>query len=551
MHYEILLVDDETSVTKALKRTFRHDFPVIHEAHSGQKALKILEKNAIDIVISDYKMPTMNGGELMEEIHRLYPKIIKLMLSGQTDMAGFSQALNNGSISKFLCKPWSNNQLKSTIKQTIKEHEYLQSHDSLTGLPSLRSFLQQIKQLGLTQGNNTGNACIALINLKNFSEFNHTYGISQGNRFLKTLGQRFALMFPERLCTRVRDDLFAVVLPSEINIAKDSQDLLRMVETPVEVDNKSVSVSCVIGITAIEDWKSDLEKSLAESLRQMKQASNKKHPLVFCAPDQYDAWFKNAIFVHELQNAIRFNKLTLHYQPQVDLKKKKILGCEALLRWYHPQKGQIPPEQFIHLIERYDLTHQLTELILDKTLGFMASAPEVFSNIRMSINLYASQLSDKRLSSLIIEKLKAYRIPASQLEIEVTETCVISDFDAARLQLNTLRNLGIKIAIDDFGTGFASYEYLCELPVDVLKIDGRFIQGMQKNLESSTSLNVIIATANILNLELVAECVETEEQAGLLEHLGCDRLQGFWLSKALNNEDFSSFVLIFNSTDIH
>jgi len=546
MHYEVLLVDDERAVTKALNRVLKTEFSVVHEAQSAAEAMTILENNQINVVISDYRMPDINGSELLAEIHRLYPDILNLMLSGQADMEGFSKALNDGSISKFLCKPWDNTQLKAFIKDTIKEHESKQLHDPLTKMPSLHMFSQQVKHLGLNEYNG---ACVALLNLQNFTQINEIYGYKAGNSVLKEVTTRLNLMFPEQVMARIQGDLFAVVLQDEASVGKDTRALLRIISTPVGFNNTEINISGTVGITTIDDWKVSIGENLQRNIGQMAILANNDNRIIFCNPERHDNWFKNATLISELQNAIKNNQLSLHYQPQVNFKTQKVTGCEALLRWFHPRRGELAPVEFIHYIERYNMADELLEMILDQTFEFMSTEPELFSNIRMSINLFAAQLGNPELTQLILNKLKYYQISPTSLELEITETSLIKSFNETREQLVTLRNAGIKIAIDDFGSGYASYEYLCELPIDVVKIDGCFIKGMYSSLEKTTALNNIIATANTLSLELVAESVENEQQAHTLTEMGCHRLQGYWFSKALNWEDLMNFTLLYNSAD--
>lgn len=547
MHYELLLVDDERPVTRSLERVLRKEFSVVHQAQSGEEALKILDNNNIDVVISDYCMPSMDGADLVSEIHRRYPDILNLMLSGQADMEGFSRALNDGAISKFLCKPWNNDTLKQQISNIIKEHESTLIYDKLTKLPTLKLFSQEIAHIS---SDNSTSACIALVNMCEFSKINVQYGTQVGNKILKTIANRLTLLFPDRIIARIENDKFAVLLQKEANIAEESKSIVRALTMPVEVKSKLVAIKGVIGITSIEDWKSNQASNFAKNIQQINQLTTDINPVVFCNSEFHDIWFKNAFFVNELQAAIQYNQLTLQYQPQVNYSNQKVVGCEALLRWQHPTKGSISPDQFIPLIERYGLENDLIVMILDQVFNYMSKSPELFEQITMSINLFASQIGNPDLTQLIIDKMKYYCISPSWLELEITETTFVNNYKQAREQLHILRALGIKIAIDDFGTGYASYECLCELPIDVVKIDGRFIRTQFQSLEAATALNAIIATAKTLELDIVAECIETEHQANLLTGLGCYRLQGFLFSKALNWNDFVDYTLLFNSADV-
>lgn len=362
MHYEVLLVDDEKSVTKALNRVLKSEFSVVHEAQSASEALTILEHNQIDIVISDYRMPEVNGSELLTEVHRLYPDILNLMLSGQADMEGFSKALNDGSISKFLCKPWDNHQLKAFIKETIKEHESKQIYDPLTKMPTLKMFSQQIKHLGLNEFNG---ACVALLNIHDFTGINEKYSYKIGNNLLKEIAKRLNIMFPEHVMTRVKDDLFAIVLQDEATIVKDTRALLRIITTPIGIDEKEVCIAGTVGITTIDDWKSNLTENLERNIGQMNILTCDNQNIVFCNPEQHDNWFKNITLISELQSAIKHDQLSLHYQPQIDLSSQRVTGCEALLRWFHPRRGLLTPDEFIPYIERYNMADELLEMILD------------------------------------------------------------------------------------------------------------------------------------------------------------------------------------------
>ncbi|WP_426359020.1 GGDEF/EAL domain-containing response regulator [Pseudocolwellia sp. HL-MZ19] len=506
----------------------------------------ILENNQIDVVISDYRMPEVNGSEFLTQVHSLYPDILNVMLSGQADMEGFSKALNDGSISKFLCKPWKNDQLQSFMQDTIKEHESKRNHDTLTLIPTLKMFKEQIKHLGLNEFNG---ACVALLNLQNFSAVNETYSYKAGNKVLKVIARRLSMMFPEHIMTRVESDIFAIVFQNEGSLSKDANALLRVISTPIGIDEKEIEISGFVGITSINDWKTDLTANLERNIKYMHTLVDDKQEIVFCPPQQEDKWFNNAKLISDLQSAIKNNELSLHYQPQIDLSVNKVTGCEALIRWIHPELGFLTPDKFLPYIERYNLADDLLAMILDQAFSYMSAEPALFKDITMSINLFASQLGNPKLTQIIIEKLALYQITASSLELEITETSVVKSFQETREQLITLRSLGIKIAIDDFGTGHASYEYLCELPVDVVKIDGCFIKGMNTSLEKTTALNNIIATATTLSLEIVAEFVEEEYQATALTQMGCNRLQGYWFSKAINCNDFTGFVLLFSKTD--
>lgn len=549
MHYEVLLVDDEEMVTTSLKRLLRGEFAAIHEAHSGLEALALLEQHPIDIVVSDFCMPQMNGGQLVSEIHKRYPQVINVILSGQTPMDGFAQALNEGAISKFLCKPWNNDELKRQLRNIVQKNEQQQMYDKVTGMPTLRLLSEKIRHLG--SDDNTG-ACVALIKIVDLPLINKEFGSQVGNQVLVIVAQRLVTEFPDLIMARVDDDHFAVVLQNEASISQDASMLHKVISNPVDFNTITINLECRVGISSLRDWKYSLENNIRRNNRQLDELASALHPVIFCDPDDQDSWFKNANFIRELKEAIKANALVLQYQPQVNLPNSKVTGCEALLRWHHPERGTIMPSEFIPLIERHGMVKELTVMLLDQSLSFMASEPDMFKQIRVSLNLYASQLEDRDLSNIILGKLKSYGVAPDRLELEITETNLISSYEEARKQLVALRRAGVKIAIDDFGTGYATYECLCELPIDIIKIDGCFIREVPYHAESLAALNAMILTAKELDLEVVVECVENYKQVIELTKLGVDRLQGYWFSEPLNKEDLMVYTSLYNGvhTDI-
>ena len=308
MHYELLLVDDEPSVTQALSRTLKNNFAKVHQASSGQEALDILSDHPVDVVISDYRMPNMNGSELLTQVRQKYPDIVTLMLSGQADMAGFSKALNDGAISKFLCKPWSNSGLKLEVMRTLEAHEDSLLYDKLTQLPRMKLLVNHLSHLS---SNESRGACVALIDICQFTRVNDEFGTRAGNLVLKTIARRLNLLFPDSLVARIKADKFAIVLQNEVSISEDTQAILRALSVPVSINNFELSVKGRIGITAVSDWLGNSEQHFERNIHQLSALASDVQPVIFCNVNYQDIWLRNASFISELQSAIAHNQLNV------------------------------------------------------------------------------------------------------------------------------------------------------------------------------------------------------------------------------------------------
>jgi EAL domain-containing protein (putative c-di-GMP-specific phosphodiesterase class I)/CheY-like chemotaxis protein len=518
-----LLVDDEKPVTQSLSRLLKNDFAVIHQAQSGFAALDLLENHNIDMVISDYCMPQMDGAELMTEIDRRYPDILKLMLSGQADMIGFSKALNQGAIQQFICKPWDNRAIKQQIRSIIKQHDATQFSDRLTQLPNLNSLNKEVNNIDMLQWND---AYIAVVSISELSQINRQYGDLVSNQVVKTLAHRIMLAFPEHFIARIDSNQFAILFGDQAKADEHARSIPLVLSQPIHTPDEQIRVKGDISISALVDW--EYQRATQVQCGSVEMIAFDSEPNTSMSVDSRlrESCLINAAFINELQDAVAGKQLSVLYQPQVDFTANKVTGCEASFTWHHSTRGVLSAEQFIPLIQPYAMETTILATLLDQIFEFMQRHANWFDSKRMCIDLFAIKLSNPIFVKTLVEKMRHYQIAPQSIELVLNETTWMKNYHMAREQLFILKDLGVSIAINKFGTGFSCYEYLYELPAHAVKIDGYFVENMYRNIQTFTSLKSILDTAKALRLEIVADCVENQKQANFLTEMGCNRLQG-------------------------
>jgi len=244
-----------------------------------------------------------------------------------------------------------------------------------------------------------------------------------------------------------------------------------------------------------------------------------------------------------LHDAVSNNEFELVYQPKLSLKTHKIRSMEALLRWNHPEKGYIPPDEFIRIAESCGLIHDISQLVFNRALAQLNKWHKAgWTDLKLSINISAQQLRQKDMALEILAALRKAQVPAGALELEITETSIIESPESAIVVLNELRSSGVTISMDDFGTGYTSLALLTDLPLDCVKIDRSFISPMTETKRNQSVVESIISMCQSLDLWVVGEGIETAQQLALLEQLGCDEIQGYFISKPLDANAIPEFL---------
>lgn len=419
-------------------------------------------------------------------------------------------------------------------------------HDPLTGLGNrahlaarARNYLQQTPAIPVA---------FVFIDIDRLKLINDSLGHVIGDRLLRALARRMEAILPEH-CELFRpgSDEFLLLLPdphSPPGLAQLAADLQRIMSVPFRIDPHELSITISIGAALSPEHGSEQSLLLRHADIALQAAKRQGRGNTCIFNPQLLASLNERVQIESLlRQAIERNELSLHFQPQIDLASGHLIGAEALLRWHSHEIGNIPPDRFIPIAEDCGLIVSIGAWVLHaacRTAGDWQQ--QGISGLRLSVNLSAVQLRHPEIAPTIAQALSASGLPAEQLEIEVTESVIMDDVQQAAGQLAALRALGVRIAIDDFGTGYSSLAYLKHLPIDSLKIDRAFITEIPGDANDTAIAIAIIRMAEALRLAVVAEGVESAEQAELLKSERCHLAQGYLFAKPLPAEQFIAFA---------
>jgi diguanylate cyclase (GGDEF)-like protein len=429
-------------------------------------------------------------------------------------------------------------------------------HDILTGLPNRALFLERVEQTlmvarmrdGLEKMDARGMAgrkkrtggpgvSVLFVDLDRFKRINDTLGHAAGDTLLREVAARFTgCLRPEDTLARLGGDEFTVLLPEvpTANYAPNvAQMLIRTLHRPILIGTQEFHVGASIGIATYPRDGMDAATLLKHSDIAMYKAKEEGGYQAYSHRMNADG-YQRLIEEGDLRRAVEKGDLSLCYQPQIDMESGRIVGVEALARWRHPDRGMIPPAHFIALAEQADLIIPLGDFVLRRACRDAARWRAAgFPDLRVAVNLSARQISQPSLLEVVAKHLAEHELKGNALELELTETALIANGDATPQTLRDLRNMGVRLSVDDFGTGYSSLAYLRRFRVDALKVDHAFVAGLGKDKTDEALVRALIEMAHALELEVVAEGVETQEQCDRLKMLGCNLVQGYLFSRPL------------------
>ncbi|MBK7415240.1 MAG: EAL domain-containing protein [Dechloromonas sp.] len=430
--------------------------------------------------------------------------------------------------------------------------EFLAQHDDLTGLPNRLMLAEKLAQ-SIEQAQQSGQRlAICFIDLDRFKNINDTLGHRAGDQLLQSVALRLGANLPAN-CQLFRQggDEFIVLMtstPDLSTVLTAAGQLRELIATPFTSLSADFFTSASIGISLFPDDASDGETLLKNADTAMYEAKAAGGNAVRTHTPQMNQRLLSRVTLEtQLRSALPQNELALHFQAQVDTVSGRLTGAEALLRWQH--EGQnIPPDQFIPVAEDTGLIIAIGDWVIDRAIAQILEWRHLYGDIPpIAINLSPRQFWRPALSHLVLDKLRAAGLPASALEVEVTESVLLHAEAGSLEELQNFRESGVRIALDDFGTGYSSLSYLRRLPINILKIDRSFIIDLTSPTESATSqalVRAIIAMAHSLSLKVIAEGVETPEQLACLKELDCDVIQGYLISRPLPPAEFSAKFLV-------
>ena len=431
------------------------------------------------------------------------------------------------------------------VRKQMEEIEYRALYDGLTELPNRSLFRERIEETIAAPSSDGGTATVMLLDVDRFKDINEALGHDLGDLLLKELGKRLrVLVEPTETLARLSGDEFGILLPdASADQARAVADRLHQaLETPFALRGLPLEIAVSVGIAVYPDHGEDVETLLqhADVAMYFAKDSHLRTAVYDAGQDTSDA--ARLALAGELRGAIETGQLLVFFQPKADLHSGRVVGAEALVRWQHPERGFIPPNEFIPIAERTGLIKPLSRYVLAAAVKQCAAWNAAGYDLRVSVNVTVPDLLDFDFPDRIEALIDEADVGPEQLELEITETTILADPVHVREVLTRLNEFGLRFAIDDFGTGYSSLAYLRRLPVHTIKIDRSFVMGMSEDASDATIVRSTIDLGRNLGLEVVAEGVETQEVWSELRALGCSVAQGYLVGRPVPADELTPLL---------
>jgi diguanylate cyclase (GGDEF)-like protein len=427
-------------------------------------------------------------------------------------------------------------------------------HDALTGLPNRLLFADRAAHALAAASRSGAQPTVMMLDLDRFKEVNDTLGHHAGDVLLVQVAARLAgVIRPSDTVARFGGDEFAVLLPEVEVLAATgvAERILKALEDPFKLDGVSVSVEASVGIAnasgadqsvAHGSATEQVEELLRHADIAMYQAKASRCGYTYFTADSDQATTTHLAVLGELRAALERDELVLHYQPKTSVVTGELVGVEALVRWQHPTRGLLGPDEFIGLAEGTTLIHRLTAIVISKALQFTRVWLDRGVRLPVAVNVSARTLLDRGFPAAVADQLTRAGVPAELLCVEITEGTIMTDPDRSIGILRELRAIGVRLSVDDFGTGYSSMSYLKILPVDELKVDRSFVSDLTQNVNDAVLVQSAIDLGHNLGLSVVAEGVEDAATLGALKTLGADIIQGYFLGRPMSEDLLKQWV---------
>ena len=546
----VLVVDDDAFSRAVVSRKVAKFSDVI-EAEDGLEALARLQSMVFDLAIVDLEMPNFNGLDLIRAV-RARPTLRHipiLVLTGNESRGALQGALTAGATS-FLLKPlnWSTfGEHISHVLHLAYRAGHLALHDTLTGLPN-RALLNERLEQALARIGHGEAVATHILDLDHFKHVNDTLGHSAGDELLRMAADRLRGLVREGdTIARMGGDEFAIVqtVASVQDATKLAHRLIEALSGPYEIGGRQAVIGTSVGF-AIGPYDGSTPDQLLinADLALYRAKSNGRGTFCIFETEMHVQMLERRAMESDLRKAVADGQFELHYQPVVNLASNAISGFEALIRWRHPVKGMIAPGAFIPLAEEIGLIAQIGEWVVRQACMTAARWPEHTS---IAVNISPAQFQNPAFVQVVVEALAASGLSPNRLELEITETALLSDSDATLGMLHAIQKLGVRVANDDFGTGYSSLSNLQSFPFDRLKIDRSFVKNVASCAGSLNIVRAVAALASGLGIPATAEGVENMAQLDQIRSEGCTEMQGFLMSAALPADEIDK--LFFAGTD--
>ena len=552
----VLIVEDDRGSRFALRETLMGEGYQVVEASDGQRALEICRMKAPDLVLMDCMMPVMDGFQSCAAIRALpdCTSIPILMITGLNDEQSVDRAFASGA-TDYVSKPINFGVLRHRVERLL-EASKAEAHvrqlafvDSLTGLPNRTMFNEHLQQMVDQNRDQETQFALLFLDLDNFKIVNDSLGHEAGDLLLKYFSERISNCVRKGdMVSRFGGDEFCVLLDrikSYDVVTAIAEKLHDHLSRPFVFMGREMLLTSSIGIAVFPDHGQDPGDLLKAADIAMYRAKDSSSSWQVYESHLHSAILQRVELEQDLRNAIDRDQLRLYYQPQQDLRTGRIAGVEALIRWEHPTRGMVSPLEFISLAEDTGLIGDIGHWVLCEACKQMRSWIESgYVAPRIAVNLSAKQLANPALVSTFREVIMDHGLPPDRIEFEITESTIMDKPEDMIDMLHALKAMGARLAIDDFGTGYSSLSYLKRFPIDYIKIDRAFITDVLGNRIDADIVRTILALAKALEVEVIAEGVETEEQREFLREHHCHYAQGYLLSRPVPAEELERQFLL-------
>jgi diguanylate cyclase (GGDEF)-like protein len=602
MRADILIVDDTPLNLRLLSNILAKAGYQVRQALSGEMALRAVQALPPDLLLLDIMMPSMDGYMLCQTLkaNSATASIPVVFLSALSDGLDKAKAFAVGG-ADYITKPfhleevlarvqnqlalkaaqYDNQQLNAQLEARVKERTHqleianrelyreilerkvlqaqlleMAHHDALTGLPNRAFFLDRTKQaLDAVKTDQTAQFAVLFLDCDRFKVVNDSLGHFMGDQLLLAIARRLRALLPTTIMlARLGGDEFTMLLPrftDQASVVQLVKQILNAFTQPFQLEQHEVFITASIGIAIGSAEYSLPEHLLRDADMAMYRAkASGSGPYQVFDPTLHQTAIQRLQLEIDLRKAIHQQELVVHYQPIVTIDTGSLVGFEALVRWQHPQKGLVSPAVFIPIAEETGLITQIGHWVLKRScqqLQQWQAEKRLSAPLTMSVNLSARQFTQPDLVEQIDQILAETQLDPRYLKLEITESAIMGNAQAAAIVLQELRKRHIQLSIDDFGTGYSSLSYLHSFPVDTLKIDRSFIQQMGEDADSLGLVPLIINIAQKMGMTVVAEGIETQLQLDHLKALHCDFGQGFFFFKPLEADKISALL----SSKIH
>jgi len=547
----VLIADDDPSIRLVLRHTMEQSGYHVIEVANGLEAVQAVIRQNPDLILMDAVMPDMDGFRATEEIKKILEcqATPVLMATSLDDDQSIARAFEVGA-SDYITKPFNWSVLKHRTARMLsaanaeREIRHLAYHDVLTGLPNRMLFMDRIDQAISRARREDSKFALLFLDIDHFKVINDSMGHDAGDKLLNIVSQRLAQVLRKTdTIARLGGDEFTIIieaLDQEKSVSSVARNILRTLEKSITLNNKDVHIGGSIGVALYPQDGLNFGTLLKNADTAMYRAKEVgRQTFQFYEHEMSQKAMQRLDLENQIRSALKNEEFVVYYQPKVNFLTGQCQGMEALVRWQHPHRGLITPREFIPLAEETGLIIELDEWVMSTACEQLKTWKAAnYSINNLSVNISTRHFREGNLLGYCKKMLDSIEFSPEHIEIELTESALVDNYNNAKEVLDEIHGMGVHIALDDFGTGYASMSYLKEFPFDTVKLDQSFISGLPDDRESSAIVKAMIQLANALNLNIVAEGIETDQQKSFLSDQGCVLGQGYLWSKPISAEAF-------------